>query len=179
MAALVAERNQVDARIAAITGRPPVAGHLGEWIASQVFDLELEDSATTRAIDGRFRSGPLRGETVNVKWYGKQERILDMTSDPSLDHYLVLTGPRAPVASSRGGVRPLLIEAVYLIDANALRFDLEARGRRVGTAASVRREWWDRSQIYPEARHSKLTIDERQRTMLALFGSPSAEASAR
>jgi hypothetical protein len=32
-----------------------------EWIAAQVFGIELEQSAVTAAIDGRFRSGPLRG----------------------------------------------------------------------------------------------------------------------
>jgi hypothetical protein len=37
------------------------AGHLGEWIASVVFDIELESSASAKGIDGRFRSGPLRG----------------------------------------------------------------------------------------------------------------------
>jgi hypothetical protein len=39
VAALITERNAVDAEIGAITGRPVVAGHLGEWIAAQVFDI--------------------------------------------------------------------------------------------------------------------------------------------
>ena len=44
------------------------AGHLGEWIAAQVFDIELERSAY---IGGQFRTGPLQGQTVNMKWYLK------------------------------------------------------------------------------------------------------------
>jgi hypothetical protein len=35
------------------------SGHLGEWIAAQVFDIALEASAVAVGIDGRFRSGPL------------------------------------------------------------------------------------------------------------------------
>jgi hypothetical protein len=172
VASLVAQRNEIDLEIAAITRRPVVAGHLGEWIASRIFDIELEQSATARAIDGRFRSGPLAGETVNVKWYGRLEGLLDMTTDESLDHYLVLAGPRGAAITSYGSTRPLVIKSVFVIESRPLLEDLAARGRKVGTAASVRREWWDRSQIYPEARHPKLTIDARQRAMLALFGLP-------
>jgi hypothetical protein len=50
------------------------AGHLGEWIASQVFDIALEVSAVAEGIDGVFRSGALEGSMVNVKWYLKRER---------------------------------------------------------------------------------------------------------
>jgi hypothetical protein len=55
------------------------SGHLGEWIAAQVFDIELEGSAVAAAIDGRFRSDPLQGQTVNTKWYFKREGLLDTT----------------------------------------------------------------------------------------------------
>jgi len=57
---------------------------MGEWIASKVFDIQLEDSAVAKAIDGRFRSGPLAGKTVNIKIYGKREGLLDTNSDPTL-----------------------------------------------------------------------------------------------
>lgn len=70
---LLRERNAVDAEIATIVHRPMTSGHLGEWIASRVFDIELEPTATATAIDGRFRSGSLRGRTVNIKWYLKRE----------------------------------------------------------------------------------------------------------
>jgi hypothetical protein len=67
IAELLRDRNLIDEEIAAITNRPMTSGHLGEWIAAQVFDIELEPSATATAIDGRFRSGPLQGQTVNIK----------------------------------------------------------------------------------------------------------------
>jgi hypothetical protein len=35
IAALLQERNRIDATIAEIIDRPVTAGHLGEWIASQ------------------------------------------------------------------------------------------------------------------------------------------------
>jgi len=73
IAELLRERNAVDASMAQVIGRPMAAGHLGEWIASQVFDIELEDSASAAGIDGRFRSRPAQGRTVNVKWYMKHE----------------------------------------------------------------------------------------------------------
>ena len=82
------------------------AGHLGEWIASAVFDIELEPSATTATVDGRFRSSKLQGKPVNIKWYPKREALLDLTEADGLDYYLVMTGPTAPAVSSRGGVRP-------------------------------------------------------------------------
>jgi hypothetical protein len=72
IASLLRERNVIDEKIAAVIHRPMTAGHLGEWIASQVFDIELATSAVAAAIDGRFRAGPLQGHTVNVKWYLKR-----------------------------------------------------------------------------------------------------------
>jgi hypothetical protein len=91
-AALLRERNEIDAELARLMHRPMTSGHLGEWIAAQVFDIELEASAVAAGIDGRFRSGPLQGGTVNIKWYLKREGALDTTESTALDYYLVLTG---------------------------------------------------------------------------------------
>lgn len=111
-ARLLHERNRIDARIAEIIGRPMTSGHLGEWIASEVFGIELEHSASAKSLDGRFRAGPLHGKTVNVKWYLKREGILDMTDADTLDYYLVMTGPSSAAASSAGSTRPWCIENV-------------------------------------------------------------------
>jgi hypothetical protein len=51
-AALLRQRNEIDAELARLMQRPMTSGHLGEWIAAQVFDLELEPSAVTAGIDG-------------------------------------------------------------------------------------------------------------------------------
>ena len=55
-AAMLRERNAIDAELARLTRRPMTSGHLGEWIAAQVFDIELEASAVAAGIDGHFRS---------------------------------------------------------------------------------------------------------------------------
>jgi hypothetical protein len=128
IAELLRERNSLDADIAAIMHRPMTSGHLGERIASQIFDIELEPTANAAAIDGRFRSGPLHGSTVNIKWYLKREGLLDMSESDRLDYYLVLTGPPAAAASSRAATRPWCIEAVFLFDARQLQAEQLERG---------------------------------------------------
>jgi hypothetical protein len=169
VAALIAERNAVDAEIGAITGRPVVAGHLGEWIAAQVFDIALEDSAVARGIDGRFTSGPLSARTVNVKWYGKREGNLDLAEDSDADFYLVMTGPRAAPVSSRGGTRPLRITAVYLFTIPELVAELRGRGVKIGVAASVRVGDWEAAEIFPRQINRAVVLSSDQREALELF----------
>jgi hypothetical protein len=142
VADLIAARNKIDEGIAALTGRPALAGHLGEWIAAEVFDVDLEGSAVANAIDGRFASGTPAGCTVNIKWYGKREGMLDVTEDPSLDYYLVLTGPRGPAASSRWST---------------------------GTATSVVTSLWDAAELFPEGRNLTIPLTLEQRNALAMF----------
>jgi hypothetical protein len=57
-ATLLRERNAIDVELARLIHRPMTSGHLGEWIAAQIFGIELEESAVAAGIDGRFRSGP-------------------------------------------------------------------------------------------------------------------------
>jgi hypothetical protein len=168
VASLLRARNSIDADIARIMNRPMTAGHLGEWIASVIFDIALEESAVARAIDGRFRSGPLAGRTVNVKWYLKREGLLDVTEHPSLDYYLVLAGPRSSVLTSRGGTRPWTIDSVYLFHAASMADALRVRGAKIGVASSVRNADWDAAEVYPRA-SPLLPLSNRQREWLQLF----------
>ncbi len=169
LATLLSERNRIDAVIAHVIGRPMTSGHLGEWIAAEIFDIELDQSATATAIDGRFRSGALGGRSVNVKWYLKREGLLDMTSADVLDYYLVLAGPRAAAASSRGSTRPWRIDSIHLFDARALAADLMARGRRVGVASSVRNDAWDAAEVYPRPNNELLPLLPDQVEALRIF----------
>jgi hypothetical protein len=57
IAGLPRERNAVDAEIATIVRRPMTPGHLCEWIASQVFDVELEPTAMATATTMMGYSG--------------------------------------------------------------------------------------------------------------------------
>jgi hypothetical protein len=162
-------RNEIDADIAAIIQRPMTAGHLGEWLAKEIFGINLEPNAATPAIDGRFTTGAVAGRTVNVKWYLKREGLLDVTSSPSLDYYLVLTGPASAALSTRGGTRPWCIEAIYLFDARQLLDELLARGVKIGTAASVRIAQWHAAEIYPQATNNLLPLTAEQTKLLRLF----------
>jgi hypothetical protein len=97
-AALLRERNAIDAGLARLIQRPMTSGHLGEWIAAGVFGIELDASAVAAGIDGRFRSGPLQGKTVSVEWYLKREGMLDTSESAALGYYLVLAGPASAAA---------------------------------------------------------------------------------
>lgn len=168
VAALLRQRNAIDQELARIMQRPMTSGHLGEWVASQVFDIELEPSAVIAGIDGRFRSGPLAGRTVNIKWYLKREGLLDTSESTNLDYYLVLTGPPAAAVSSRGGTRPWCVNAVYLFDARQLRAEQIARGVKRGVASSVRKQQWADAEIYPSP-SSRLLLTSHQVELLKLL----------
>ncbi len=67
LAGLVREKNAVEREIAALTGRPALPGHVGEYVAAAIFDLALHPSAGDRGSDGVFRSGPVAGRSVNMR----------------------------------------------------------------------------------------------------------------
>ena len=97
----------------------------------EIFDVELDKSASAAAWDGHFRSGPLQWRSVNVNWYLQREGILDLTSLLMPDEYLMRTGPTSAATTSYGGTRPWCIDNVYLFDDLGSRDDLLARGRKV------------------------------------------------
>ena len=168
LAALLRQRNIIDEQIGRLITRPMTAGHAGEWIASRIFDIELEPSAVAKAIDGRFRTGALAGKSVNVKWYLKREGLLDMTESVDPDYYLVLTGPKASARDVRT-VRAWRIDAVYLFDAQRLLAAHRARGVKVGVASGVREALWLAAEIYPTERNPALPLSNEQRHLIALF----------
>lgn len=169
LAALIKERNKVEVEITAIINRPAQIGHIGEYIASHIFDLLLHDSAVTKGSDGTFQSGPLAGRSVNVKWYGKLERMLDINPNGLPDYYLVLTGPLATAMSSKGLTRPWVIKSVFLFDATSLVATLQAANAPIGTAAGVKKALWEAAEIYPVQRNPTLPLTADQRAQLSLF----------
>ncbi len=168
LAPLLSRFNEVGSQIAAIVGRPATTGHIGEFIASRIFDIELERSANSKALDGRFRSGPLAGKSINIKWYPKLES-LDINPLSIPDFYLVMAGPRSSAPNSRNVDRPLVITQVFLFAAEALMAELRTRGVKVQTGTSVRREEWSRAEVYPSAKSQLYVLSETQRQLLALF----------
>ena len=104
--------------LAAWTTGLTTAGHAG-GIPAHVCDIALEPSAYSKVIGGRFRSGPLAGRTVNLKWYLKRENPVDTTEAVELDHHLVLSGPKATTRDPRS-IRVGRSDRVYLFEAGKL-----------------------------------------------------------
>jgi hypothetical protein len=167
LAKLLKARNTIDAEIAALIGRPPEKGHLGEYIAARVFRIQLMDSAAYKGIDGHFSEGALAGKSVNIKYYGKREGLLAMSAVGSPDYYLVLAGPKSSALSSKGLTRPFVITSVYLFAHEALVAAITAKLDPVAT--SVRAHLWQAAEVYPVASNAHLPLTDEQRDLLALF----------
>ena len=171
LSSLLDEYNSIGKEISRITNRPATIGHTGEFIAGIIFDIKLEESASHKATDGFFQSGPLDGKSVNIKWYGKQEALLDVLTSDQPDFYLVMTGPKTNQMSSKGAIRPWVIDHVYLFDAHRLISELKARGVKIGIATSVIKQQWRDAQIYPTQNNKIYRVTSEQRNLLKSFGS--------
>lgn len=169
LAALLKERNEVDNKIAQIINRPALNGYIGEYIAAHIFDIELCESANAKGIDGFFSSGNLAGKSVNVKYYGKEEHILDLNSSAIPDYYLVLTGEKSKAMSSKGQTRPFVISSVFLFDGEELIKQLEKNNVKIGVATSVKSYLWEAARIYPVQIESEI-IAENRISLLSFFG---------
>ncbi|WP_144118366.1 hypothetical protein [Catellatospora sichuanensis] len=166
LAELLQARDELDVRIAALTGRSGRPGDVGEFIAARIFDIELAGTATQAGYDGRFRSGPLEGRSVNIKTYGDAGAGLDIGAHPC-DFYLVLSGPRRNASDRHHRWR---VSAVYLFDAVRLHVDLAGRGVKIGVATSLRRSDLAAAQIFPATGlAAPLGLTASQRAMLSLF----------
>jgi hypothetical protein len=125
LADLIHVSNYVNGRISQIIGRPANIGALGEHIASRIFEIDLHENAVTKASNGTFRLPPaLAGRSGSIKFYSRMGGLFDMAA--SLDrashpeYYLVLSGPIPKSATTKGTQAPLVIECVYLFDADLL-----------------------------------------------------------
>ena len=176
LANLLSEMNAIGEKIPEITQRPATIGHTGEYIAAEIFDIELEEASIAKGIDGHFRSGNMAGRTVNVKWYGKLEYMLDINPDALPDFFLVMTGPKSLEPTSKGGIRPWLIDYVFLFNAAELMIELEARGVKIGIATSVQKHKWQNSEIYPNKRSMVYRMSDDQMGKVMGFGSGLAES---
>lgn len=175
LAELLRSRAQIDERIAGVTGRPAERGHTGEFIAADIFGIELYRNAAIKGSDGFFQHEPLKGATVNVKWYGKSQGMLNIGPDPQPDYYLVMTGPKGDATSSRGRTNPWVIDSVFLFSGPRLVEALRKSGRKTGVAAGVPQALWRNAQVYPDGAISEIVLSVSQRRLLALFKSHSQE----
>jgi len=164
---LIKERNKIDNSIADMIGRPATTGHIGEYIASKLFNIRLEESATRKSIDGYFTNGNFSDKSVNIKFYPKKENLLDLFEKELPDYFLVITGPSSPAISSRGQTRPLIINYVFLFDSIILLEKLI--GVKIGIATSVRSYLWDKAEIYPNANNNEFILTKEQIDLIELF----------
>lgn len=171
LAALLQERNTVDLKISQVIKRPAIQGHIGEFIASRIFGIDLMASANNKAIDGYFTSGPLSGRSVDVKFYGKQEGVLDIKLDEQPDYFLILTGPRSPAISSKGHSRVCVIDHVYLFEGKNVADEVRLREVKLGVSTSLLKAQWEAAEIYPDQRNRAFLVTEYQRKLLGMFGS--------
>lgn len=167
LAELLRARDDLDAAIAGLTGRSARQGDIGEFVAAQIFDIQLAGNAVQAGHDGTFRSGPLAGRTVNVKTYGDAFTGLDI-SPHDCDFYLIFSGPRRPAGVVH---HQWQISAVYLFDTLRLLDTLNHRGVKIGIATSIRRADLDAAQIFPDTNPTPpLRLTSEQITLLSLFG---------
>ena len=118
----------------------------------------------------------MAGRTVNIKWYSKLEYMLDINPDDLPDFFLVMTGPKALEMTSKGGIRPWLIDYVFLINVVELMIELKARGVMIGVATSVRKHEWQAAEIFPNKRSMVYRMTDDQMGKLLDFGSGLTES---
>ena len=169
LAELIKKRNGIGIRISKIINYPSLPGHMGEFIASKIFDLELHETAQHQGSDGIFKSGPLAGKNVNIKWYAKRENVLDINPIDPAEYYLVLAGPKSSAASSRGTSRPLVINSVFLFESESLISQLKKRTVKIGIATSVTQKQWSDAEIFPNQMNNLLPVTEKQKELLGYF----------
>lgn len=180
LANYIKERNQTELRISELIDRPAAIGHIGEYIASKIFHIKLEESASHKGSDGFFEDGQLKRRSVNIKWYAMREGLLDINADASgrPDFYLVLAGPKSAQMTSKGAPRPWVVESVFLFDASDLASRLLESGRKLGVAASVAQSFWEEAEIYPRQQSKLLELSPDQRRLLELFSEKTRKISA-
>ena len=169
LADLLNKRNKLDDEISRLIGRPAEKGHIGEYIASRIFKIKLEVSASNKAFDGCFLEGTLKNKTVNIKWYSKKENLIDINPDGIPDYFLILTGEEIGSNAQGNATRPLVIQSVFLFNGIQLVESLKLRGVKVGVASSVAKEYWDLAVIYPKNINQDLLLGEDQENVLKLF----------
>ena len=174
LALLLSKRNFIDEEIGAIIGRPASTGHIGEYIAAEIFNIELLESATEKGIDGLFKSGsPLENSSVNVKFYLLRHNSINISAEaPPPDYYLVLRGPTPKKESSRGSVYPLGISSIHLFHSKTLIGELTGKvkvGMGSSKNTSVAAKYWDEAELYPSAKRTDLVLCKEQIEKLDLF----------
>lgn len=166
LASLLKSRNTIDAKMATLIGRAAQVGNVAEYIAAIIFHIELDEAGKRRGYDGRFTSGPLAGQTVDVQWHPRRDGQMNIRVDALPDYYLVFTGPESATPSL---ANPWLIDTVFLFNAGELLNALHERGVQLGSSTSVTGPLWERAEIFPVPWSTRLRLSEDEGKQLLLF----------
>ena len=168
LASLIKSRNTIDSKIATLIGKPAQVQSVGEYIAAVIFGITLDETETHKSSDGRFTRGPLAGHTVDVQWHTRHDGVLHLKTDPLPDYYLAFVGSKEATSLHTLSI-PWVIESVFLFDAGELLTALHERGVQVGKGTSITGPLWERAEIYPVQRNSRLMLTSEERTTIGLF----------
>ncbi len=169
LADLIGERNRVEREIVAITDRSAQLERVGEYIASIIFDLTLYPFRSEMGSDGYFNIGPLAGQSVDVKWYSREEYRVSVNVAALPDYYLVFSGPRVSTIVSRRAPHAWAISKVHLFQAKAFVDASLLNNAKANVGIVVARAHWDEAELYPNARNPFFSLTEAQRARLAMF----------
>ncbi len=129
----------------------------------------MSEYANEKGIDGRFKTGALEGKTVNIKFYTKNQRGLDISQTPPRpDYFLVMTGEYSSANSSKGTSRPWVISNVYIFNSEKLINTLKEEVK-IWVNTSVRKDLWDNAEIYPTPNNKEFQLSDEQKEKIKLF----------
>ena len=158
---LLSIQAEVDLAIIDVLGFPALRSNVGGFVAEQVFGVELLRSRFAQSKYGYLSLDDGRRVSVNVKYYLKWERQLDMhTGDTPPDYYLVLAGVDAVSWA---------IKDVFLIS----HADLLASGVTAAVPVSVPDALSEPARLFPtHAGIVPLSVTDEQAHALLQFGGP-------
>gem|GEM_PF-1480306 len=131
-------RRAADDDLSRILGLPVERWNLCELVTARALDVEVELSSVEWGQVGVFRSGPLAGSRVSVRFYSAMEPLRPTAPEPPCDHHVAILGP----PDTRF---PELIHGIYLFEVAWIFEEMERSG---GLMAQVD-EAWDAFKVFP------------------------------
>jgi hypothetical protein len=133
-------RRTADEDLSRILGSPVERWNLCELVTARALDVEVELSSAEWGQVGVFRSGPLTGSRVSIKFYSAREYLCPTGPEPPCDYHVAIKGP----PDTR---LPELIHRIYLFEVAGLPEEMEGRGSSMAQVDDS----WDAFEIYPRS----------------------------
>ena len=188
LADLIRKHNINGKEITEIINKGAKIGDVGEFIAHQIFYIDLEKSGNNKGSDGKFtKPSPLDGKSVNIKWYVEQGASMKLDLPGNLPenlsegkdlpcYYLVFKGAKSKDGSFKKKSWSWSIDNVFLFEASSLisllrkRVSDRTKGAiKIGTQTSLLISDWKKAQIYPVPSKPPLKLTKDQENNLKLF----------